>query len=317
MKSFAKEFLRDPAPDRSLFLAAFGKHPGWDDHMDDLGFETESLLAAKGLLYQGGIGANLDSGAWEKIPEEQRLASCDHIFVWRRCDQVIVGRMWPSKDGKNRARFPMVVCAQLCGTVADDAVDLLLPALLHIEAACQATRSADEVRAIIDSAREQLREAARAPGGESDPVAGVRAEDLGVMLADLWTRFAAYLPGAFNAKRGAPAAHFRFPAGAGNAPESLLVWLRVLSTQLDPDAPVLVLEPAREHWVDVIVGEPTAEQFFCLRAAEEAVPFSLELGARGDAVLQERGRATAAALLGGDPVQVPSPAKRWFQLFGE
>jgi len=58
MKAFFKEFLRDQpvgaGGDRQIFLAAFGKHPGWNDHMDDVGLETESLVAAKTRLYVDG-----------------------------------------------------------------------------------------------------------------------------------------------------------------------------------------------------------------------------------------------------------------------
>lgn len=34
-----------------LFLAVFGKHPGWDDHIDDLGIETKRLAEVKRVMY--------------------------------------------------------------------------------------------------------------------------------------------------------------------------------------------------------------------------------------------------------------------------
>ena len=71
MKSFFKEFLRDEPPPAGdgpqVCLGAFGKHPGWDDHMDDLGLETESLLQAKHLLYVQGIGQHINSGVFAGI----------------------------------------------------------------------------------------------------------------------------------------------------------------------------------------------------------------------------------------------------------
>ena len=30
-----------------VYLGAFGKHPGWDDHMDDPGLETPRLAASR------------------------------------------------------------------------------------------------------------------------------------------------------------------------------------------------------------------------------------------------------------------------------
>jgi len=60
MSDFLKKFLvQDPrragAGGAYVALAAFGKHPGWDDHVEDLGLETESLNLAKTVLYIDGI----------------------------------------------------------------------------------------------------------------------------------------------------------------------------------------------------------------------------------------------------------------------
>ncbi len=61
-----------PAP--QLYLAAFGKHPGWNDHTDDLGLDTAQLVNAKRLLYIQGISQNIDSGAWDKIDAAPQAA---------------------------------------------------------------------------------------------------------------------------------------------------------------------------------------------------------------------------------------------------
>jgi hypothetical protein len=45
-------------------LAAFGKHPGWDDHIPGIGIDTELLAHFKQVLYVRGIGGQIDSGAW-------------------------------------------------------------------------------------------------------------------------------------------------------------------------------------------------------------------------------------------------------------
>src|SRR5579862_6325420 len=97
MAAFIKAFSRflgsgsKTAP--ALHLAAFGKHPGWNDHLDDLGLETDSLINAKRLLYLQGISQNIDSGAWEKLdsppnplpphtPIAGRLDLFRHHFFW-------------------------------------------------------------------------------------------------------------------------------------------------------------------------------------------------------------------------------------------
>src|SRR5688572_28846945 len=56
-----------------LTFAAFGKHPGWDDHMPDIGVVTEALATLKQNLYVGGIGSQIDSGAWERLEPEKRI----------------------------------------------------------------------------------------------------------------------------------------------------------------------------------------------------------------------------------------------------
>ena len=51
----------------AINLAAFGKHPGWDDHIPGIGLETEQLARLKQSFYVAGIGRQIDSGAWEKL----------------------------------------------------------------------------------------------------------------------------------------------------------------------------------------------------------------------------------------------------------
>ena len=41
-------------------MGAFGKHPGWDDHILGIGVETETLAQVKQALYVGGIGGQID-----------------------------------------------------------------------------------------------------------------------------------------------------------------------------------------------------------------------------------------------------------------
>src|SRR5260370_12574366 len=82
MSDFYKKFLLEDvrklgtSSARQIFLGAFGKHPGWDDHVEDLGLETESLIYAKTLLYVQGIGAQIHSRTSRKMqppPEHPAL----------------------------------------------------------------------------------------------------------------------------------------------------------------------------------------------------------------------------------------------------
>src|SRR5262249_7473370 len=111
MTRFLKVFLRDPLRGRVL-LAGFGKHPAWDDHIDDIGLETESLVLVKQVLYAEGIASQISSGAWNQLENSRHAIDFDHRFVWGRSDQSIVGGIWASTDGKGRTLFPMVICVQ-------------------------------------------------------------------------------------------------------------------------------------------------------------------------------------------------------------
>ncbi|MCJ7729252.1 MAG: hypothetical protein MUO27_05180, partial [Sedimentisphaerales bacterium] len=127
------------AASERVFVAAFGKHPGWDDHIDDIGLETDILVAVKRILYVQGIGGNIDSGNWEKLQEDQRLEGFRHLFVWRMDDYLVVGRMWSSRDGKGRTSYPMVVCVQCRQLPLEWVFENILPSLESIEKICIAT----------------------------------------------------------------------------------------------------------------------------------------------------------------------------------
>src|ERR1700724_4595472 len=109
MSRFLKVFLRDPLSTR-IQIAGFGKHPAWDDHIDDIGLTTETLVLAKQLLYSEGIASQLASGAWDQIEKSHHAIEFAHRFVWSRDEQSIVGAIWASADRKGRPRFPMAAC---------------------------------------------------------------------------------------------------------------------------------------------------------------------------------------------------------------
>ena len=73
MTRFQKVFLRDALHGR-VILAGFGKHPAWDDHIDDIGLETESLVIAKRVIYSEGIASQISSGAWNQLENSRRAS---------------------------------------------------------------------------------------------------------------------------------------------------------------------------------------------------------------------------------------------------
>jgi formylglycine-generating enzyme required for sulfatase activity len=298
MSDFFKKFLVEDArrfspSGRYAGLAAFGKHPGWDDHVEDLGLETESLNIAKTLFYVNGIGGQIDSGAWERLEPAQQLPEFKHVFLWQRSGQFLIGRLWSSSDGKGRKRYPMVLCLHFIGVTLGWAMKQALPALAELEQALVQTNSADEVRSLLNRKRAALREALPSAQvqGEYAPVSpealhnivqdggGTNREGFLRVLYQGKSQLAALAPGKFNARAqtaGLRAQQIRVPATA-NPEQTLLFWTRFFLTQVDSSVPLLLTLPLEANWLDATAGEPESHEFFCLRASPRAVPLVSEV----------------------------------------
>ncbi|MFW6163410.1 MAG: hypothetical protein ACODAJ_11630, partial [Planctomycetota bacterium] len=278
-----------------VHLAAFGKHPGWDDHIEDLGLDTEVLVGVRRVLYLQGIAGNIDSGAWEERGEDERLAGFHHLFVWRLGGDLVLGRMWSSRDGKGRTRFPMIVCAHCRHLPLRWAVAEVLPRLEAIEQRCKATTEAAEVRAAIAENDQALDQAAAAEEPVHDPVlpsprAVARLAERPEMQPDhqglhrIVYQMEREMP-AFHLRAsdtGTRAVsfrphHMRVPLCAESRQEGIQLWMSFLPSQLDRSTPVLLFLPLEEPWVDLVVGEPGVQQFFCVRASTKAIPLATDI----------------------------------------
>jgi hypothetical protein len=290
LKKIAQRFNAgaEKGPSERVFTAAFGKHPGWDDHIDDIGLETDILVAVKRILYIQGIGGNIDAGSWDKLEQDQRIEKFGHAFVWCMNGSVVVGRLWSSRDGKGRSSYPMVVCVQCSQLPLPWLFENILPRLEGIEQACTGTTSADDVRRIIEDARNQFRQLAQ----QCEPVHKSR-EDCSHILAKL-----AELPemgpnrqglyrilyhidrevvqagsGAGRGRELRPAL-IRVPASSPAVQENVLLWISFLLAKFGPNTPILALMPLWNSWIDIVIGEPTDLHLFCLRASGSVVPLT-------------------------------------------
>jgi formylglycine-generating enzyme required for sulfatase activity len=299
MSDFFKKFLLEDArrfspSGRYVGLAAFGKHPGWDDHVEDLGLETESLIIAKTLFYVNGIGGQIDSGAWERLEPAQQLPAFKHVFLWQRSGQFLIGRLWSSSDGKGRKRYPMVVCLHFIGVTLGWAIKQALPVLAELEEALALTNSADDVRSLLNRKRAALREALpnAQVQGEYAPVSpdalnkilqnsgGDNREGFLRVLYQGKSQLAALAPGKINPRAqtaGFRAQQIRVPASGVNPEQTLLFWTRFFLTQVDSSVPLLLTLPLEANWLDATAGEPESHEFFCLRASPKAVPLVSEV----------------------------------------
>jgi formylglycine-generating enzyme required for sulfatase activity len=343
MGDFYKRFLLEDVPrpvpgaNKQIFLGAFGKHPGWDDHIEDLGLETYSLVEAKKLFYVQGIGGEIDSGAWEKLDEAQRLPAFKHVFVWQRPGQYLIGRLWSSSDGKGRTRYPMVVCAHCTGVSLAWALDHVLPRLEQIEQDCVTTQSADDVRSILNQHRADLRAAASGQATElkapnldtafitrfaARPELGPQQEGWLRLLYALQNQCGAFARGKLNPKSVAATVRpqqIRVPRAADSISRAVVQWSGFFLTQVDPQTPLLLAVPLEEPWLDVTLGEPTSQELFALRATPKAMPLasevpynlSPEFRERGQQLIStlETGRPPASILSGGTDLESASPSE--------
>jgi hypothetical protein len=276
-------------------LAAFGKHPGWDDHLDDLGLDTEPLLAAKQYLYILGIGGAVDAGAWENGQEGDVLPGFKHLFVWTGGSDLVIGRMWSSSDGKNRTRYPMVVCAHFQNADFDSVLYKTAGMLARIETECRATASPADVGRILRAGHDELQGflASPAPAPSSNPgfkskiseVSG--AETLPRLAYAFDTYLGPFATGKVNRKemslnlklhqvRTLPQ-HLRVPGDAGDPVGALRFWRKLLAGLIDDSVPLFILAPIEERWIDLIAGPLTAQQLVCIRMTPKLAPLSSDV----------------------------------------
>jgi hypothetical protein len=282
MTRFSKVFLRDRLDGR-IHVAVFGKHPAWMDHIDDLGLSTESLAMAKRLLYLEGIAGQLASGAWDRIEGSGQAMDFDHRFVWCRDKQAIVGAIRASSDGKGRARFPLVICAQ--GEVSGcEAVGLYLAPVEQLGLQCKSVASQAAVRDFYSRASADLN--VRTFSSPAAPAKLTlddrdRHEDFILEVLVGLANELKRVSGRSLGDRGV-SAHSRVVPVSAQAKANLEFWSGYLERRANFHQPYLVIAAEMGPPIDLIIGEPDPKDFFCLRADDSALP-PLHSGALGKA----------------------------------
>ncbi len=299
-ESFLRRFvskLAAPAPVQppQVFLAAFGKHPAWDDHMPDhLGLETNALIEFKQLLY-GGIRGNIENGAWDKLrKEEHPPIPFGHAFLWRTPTVLIAGRLWQSSDGKGRDAYPMIVAAECSGLGGLRVAETCFAEARELQTQLAAIDSPEDVQTAMDKARTQLRQRILAPdpapdGNETVAEADARAvfnrvpelgpghEGILRILYHMEREMGAYRdakPSSTTRSISLRPQAIRVPRGPASQAQSADLWIRFMRLQLSQSVSCLALLPDSSDWVDLIVGPPAAAQLFCIRAPVEVLPLT-------------------------------------------
>lgn len=266
-----------------LHLALFGKHPCWNDHMEDIGLATPSLLEFKRRLYYEGISGRLDSGAWRDVPSENRIETFDHELLWTGPTGVIFAVIWHSPDAAGRAAYPMVAAAHFLTSRLPAMVGPVFDALHQIAGECRDAPDRQTVLQAQASGQEYLIQASRKllPMSAQTWDQSCREDFLnhqgfggdGEGFARLFYALTEYV----NLNPSARNTFCYRVADGGAGTESLNLWQTLLRPQLNNQHGLLTIRARNSHWVDAMAGDFASEEFFRLKVNSGEIPLVTDI----------------------------------------
>lgn len=252
---------------------------------------TPRLVEVKRVLYIEGIGGSIDAGTWDKLEKSQRLDAFSHLFLWGYTDEVVVGRIWSSSDGKGRKRYPMIVCAQCRGLPISWIINKLLPRFEGIEQRCVAATSSDQVLSIIESSQAELQQLAQRANTSAHPKDSspetlawladrpeMGSDDEGLLRVlyqinpDVTDSSGRKSSHASNNAR-----HVRVPACDGSSIQVMLRWARFMTAWINNGTPFLMVLPLGQSWVDLLIGDQIGPRVFGIRVMPNKLPLTTDI----------------------------------------
>lgn len=309
-----------------VHLGAFGKHPGWDDHVEPIGLDSEPLVAAREVFYVRGLGGVIDTALWDKKPEET-LPGIAHLLCWTSETDTLIGRLWSSTDGKGRSKYPMAAVAHLGLPFSYTLAVRAAGVLARVENRCREAATAPEVRAVFAAGLEELRAAMALPpdslGVQPDRAVCTRvARGIGLHQGETFPRVLYALQEKVRSAAIAPktsnkislkmldddssAQQTRLPMSEGDSIDGIAFWQEVFAGFAPVKKPLLYLHPLGYPWVDVILGTPTARQLYALRANETALPLASTVPYELDPAFRETAAVFIAKICDLEPEIFPN-----------
>lgn len=273
-----------------VYVAVFGKHRAWDDHIPGIGLTQPALIDFNSSLYEG-IIRNVDKGEWDNLRKMGNLQPFGHTLLWIDGGNCIAARCWQSVDGKGRDQYPMIVAA-LCGNQSRAwVIREAVPALKTLQDQCIAATSAAEIERLCHATENALRQvvSTEAPAnatGAAENLEALRSiaerPEMGpdrLGLLRVLYAIERERPIVRNSKltqSRQPARPFslRVPLCADGLMASAELWLRFLSMHPDLMATIVACVPDHGKWLDLMIGHPGPSQIYCLRAPPEVFPFT-------------------------------------------
>jgi hypothetical protein len=280
--------------------------------MDDLGLTSETLVRLKQEIYLQGLGQQIDSGAWNELPEDHRLECYNHAFLWEAQHRRVVGSIFHSKDGRKRSSYPLIIAVEGQSIrrrwLLRQAVELINgfePWRMVKNTAEELTSHWEEAQRQLQGAFERQTSQAVEPGAGGLPAAGhdgaaseappndqpspiKRLINDPRMVGQPSLRLLYRLDASLNpaasppvqvgrAAGQQPSLDARVPACGDTVDAVLRGWGELLEAIVGPRTPRFIIWPRGKSWVDLILGTPQGPEFFCIRAKLEALAMTSEI----------------------------------------
>ena len=299
--SAANELAKLPA----VSVTMFGKHPAWGDHIDNLGDESAVLNFVRGLLYGEGLNRQIGTGAWEKLSPERRLAGFDHSFSWYLGGRMVTGMLWSSSDSHGRKQYPLVVAAETYRRHEPEFMQKVQQALGHARRRCVEARDQAAVTRAIVELRTSLQRFSPSQPAQSialriSPGFAPSTDDLSRVLHEMRGSCSHLSNSSWSAGTSPDGASIIRVRHSGANSSDLLDWMGLISSQLHPAVSLLGFAERSEGIADILMGTPTAQNFFCLRASPRTLPFTTDIPFEVPSGLREYAATLAAGLKKGE-----------------
>jgi hypothetical protein len=137
---------------------------------------------------------------------------------------------------------------------------------------------------------------------------GPEGEGLRRVIYQIETKFGAYRTANVQGKGDGldlRPQQIRVPTTDANPAEGMLFWVEFLRSLVPVDMPVLLTGPVSGDWLDITVGELSADQLTCLRVTPKALPPASCIPFELDPQVRERSDAAILAFLRGEPIPAP------------
>jgi hypothetical protein len=305
LEETAEKITRDTGS--RLHLGLFGKHPAWDDHMEDIGMATDSLIEFKRRLYFGGISGCIDSGAWTDLAADARIDAFDHELIWSGPAGIVFAVLWHSSDGRGRREYPMVAAAHFPTPHLPARVGPVFDALQGVADACRRGANIDAIRMAQAAGVESLIAAARSLVPLSTATWDIEDRRSFVSHPGLGEDFRGFHRLFYSMRLAADSPDPRIRArlaDAGSGTEALLVWQVLLRAQMAAGALLLTFRHRPSQWLDAIEGDPRPGDWLRLRALPAEVPLTTDIPYEIDQDLRDCADMVIGSFIE-DPQRIP------------